>query len=220
MEVRDTGIGIADDEQERVFEAFQRGGRGARTTIEGTGLGLTLTKRIVELHGGRMWMRSRLGEGSTFGFAIPVGQVEAPLPEPAVAAPPLAAPAGAGTVLVIDDDPLDLALVEAVLVPEGFAVIRASTGTEGVRLVRERRPGVVLLDLLMPDMDGFSVVEMLRAEPDTAEVPIVVLTHKEMTRAERDRLGDRINHLAQKGELDRGELVALVAGLANGEVSP
>ena len=72
----------------------------------------------------------------------------------------------------------------------------------------------------MPDMDGFAVVEMLRAEPDTAEVPIVVLTHKEMTRAERDRLGDRINHLAQKGELDRGELVTLVAGLANGGVGP
>jgi CheY-like chemotaxis protein len=86
---------------------------------------------------------------------------------------------------------------------------------DGVRLVRERRPGVVLLDLVMPDMDGFAVVEMLRGEPATSDVPIVVLTHKEMTRAERDRLGDRINHLAQKGELDRGELVALVGGLVS-----
>ena len=61
IEVRDTGIGIAEDEQERIFEAFQRGGRDARTSTEGTGLGLTLSKRIVELHGGRMWMQSQLG---------------------------------------------------------------------------------------------------------------------------------------------------------------
>ena len=218
--VRDTGIGIAEEEQERVFEAFQRGGRGARTSTEGTGLGLTLSKRIVELHGGRMWMRSRLGEGSTFAFAIPIGHAEEP-PGIEPERPSLAAVEGEGrTVVVIDDDPLDLELVELVLAPAGFSVVRASSGKEGVRLVRERRPGVVLLDLLMPDMDGFAVVEMLRGEPATADVPIVVLTHKEMTRADRDRLGDRINHLAQKGALDRTQLVALVGGLANGEVHP
>ena len=76
IEVRDTGIGIAEDEQERVFEAFQRGGRDARTSTEGTGLGLTLSKRIVELHGGRMWMQSQLGIGSTFGFAIPLARAD------------------------------------------------------------------------------------------------------------------------------------------------
>jgi CheY-like chemotaxis protein len=75
----------------------------------------------------------------------------------------------------------------------------------------------VLLDLLMPDMDGFAVVEMLRADAATADVPIVVLTHKEMTRAERDRLGDRIDHLGQKGAMDGAQLIALVGALANGE---
>ena len=209
--VRDTGIGIADAEQERVFEAFQRGGRGARTSAEGTGLGLTLSKRIVELHGGRMWMESRLGVGSTFGFAIPARQVvetRAPEPQPATTTAPR------GTVLVIDDDPLDLDLIEAVLAPEGYAVLRAATGGEGVALVRQRQPGVVLLDLLMPDMNGFEVVETLRGEPGTAAVPIIVLTHKEMTRRDRDRLAGRIDHLAQKGELDRAGLVELVGRLA------
>lgn len=217
IEVRDTGIGIAEDEQERVFEAFQRGGRDARTSTEGTGLGLTLSKRIVELHGGRMWMQSELGIGSTFGFTVPLVRADEQ-PELAAAASPDAG-TGGRTVVVIDDDPLDLSLVEAILAPEGFTVIRAGSGREGVKLVRERQPGVVLLDLMMPDMDGFAVVEMLRAEPATADVPIVVLTHKEMTRADRDRLGDRINHLAQKGELDRAHLVTLVGGLANGEVN-
>ncbi len=217
IEVRDTGIGIAEDERGRIFEAFQRGGRGVRTSTEGTGLGLTLSKRIVELHGGRMWMQSEFGAGSTFGVAIPVAHAEGqPDRTPAVIA---TAGSGGRTVVVIDDDPLDLALVEAVLAPESFTVIRAASGMEGVELVRRRRPGVVLLDLIMPDMDGFAVVEMLRAEPATADVPIIVLTHKELTRADRDRLGDRISHLAQKGALDRAQLVTLVAGLANGEVN-
>jgi signal transduction histidine kinase len=221
IEVRDTGIGIADDEQEQIFEAFQRGGRGVRTTTEGTGLGLTLSKRIVQLHGGRVWLESRLGEGSTFGFAIPVARVAA-RPDFAPEHPGMTAVPGSDTrtVVVIDDEPTDLALVEAVLAPAGFAVVRASSGLEGVGLVRQRRPRVVLLDLMMPDMDGFAVVEMLHADPATADVPIVVLTHKEMTRAERDRLGDRINHLAQKGTLNGAQLVALVGGLANGEDGP
>lgn len=222
VEVRDTGVGIADADQTRIFEAFQRGGRDARTSTEGTGLGLTLSKRFVELHGGRMWMESELGAGSRFGFAIPA-TTPAMAPDAAAtrrrarAPAPLPANLARGdtrTVVVIDDDPLELDLVEAVLVPEGYEVVRAADGAEGVQLVREHRPGVVLLDLLMPDMDGFAVVETLRGEPDTAAVPILVLTHKELTRADRYRLSGRINHLAQKGELDRAGLVALVGRLA------
>ena len=222
VEVRDTGVGIADADQARIFEAFQRGGRDARTSTEGTGLGLTLSKRFVELHGGRIWMESALGAGSRFGFAIPA-TTPAAAPDAAVARRRARAPAplhanmargDTRTVVVIDDDPLELDLVEAVLVPEGYEVVRAADGAEGVQLVREHRPGVVLLDLLMPDMDGFAVVETLRGEPDTAAVPILVLTHKELTRADRYRLSGRINHLAQKGKLDRAGLVALVGRLA------
>ena len=167
-------------------------------------------------------MESELGAGSRFGFEIPA-TTPAVAPDAAAtrrrarAPAPLPANLARGdtrTVVVIDDDPLELDLVEAVLVPEGYEVVRAADGAEGVQLVREHRPGVVLLDLLMPDMDGFAVVETLRGEPDTAAVPILVLTHKELTRADRYRLSGRINHLAQKGELDRAGLVALVGRLA------
>ncbi|TML06593.1 MAG: response regulator [Actinobacteria bacterium] len=215
--VRDTGTGIAEADRERIFEAFQRGGRDVRTSTEGTGLGLTLSKRIVELHGGRLWMESEVGVGSVFGFSLPVTTAVAP-----VVAPPIGAPAIAHdrrTVVVIDDDPLDLELVEAVLAPEGYNVVRASSGEQGVALVRHEQPLVVLLDLMMPDMDGFEVAERLRAEPETADVPIIVLTHKEMTRADRDRLAGRVSHLAQKGELDRAALVAVVGRLADARTS-
>ena len=209
--VRDTGIGIAEEDRERIFEAFQRGGRDVRTTTEGTGLGLTLSKRIVELHGGRMWIESVVGEGSLFGFSLPP-PVAAPTPGPPPTAPDVPGN-GHRTVVVIDDDPLDLDLVEAILAPEGYTVARAGSGEEGVRLVRHEHPLVVLLDLRMPDMDGFEVAERLRADPQTASVPIIVLTHLEMTRADRDRLAGRVSHLAQKGHLDRASLVELVGRL-------
>jgi CheY-like chemotaxis protein len=118
------------------------------------------------------------------------------------------------TVVVIDDEPLDLDLVEAVLAPEGWLVVRATGGEEGVALVRSERPAVVLLDLLMPEVDGFEVVERLRADPLVADVPIVVLTSKEMTPADQQRLAGRISFLAQKGTVGHGELVELVGRLA------
>ena len=197
------------EDRERIFEAFQRGGRGVRTSTEGTGLGLTLSKRIIDLHGGRLWMESVVGEGSLFGFSLP----PPPAPRPPRRRPrrrPRRPADGRRTVVVIDDDPLDLDLVEAVLTPEGYTVARAASGEEGVRLVRQEQPLVVLLDLRMPDMDGFEVAERLRADPETAGVPIIVLTQSEMTRAERDRLAGRVSHLAQKGRLDRAGLVELV----------
>jgi signal transduction histidine kinase len=100
VSVRDTGIGIAEKERERIFEAFQRGGRGVRTTIEGTGLGLTLSKRIVELHGGHIWVESQVGAGSTFGFSIP-RSIAAAVPAAKHARPPSPA---VGHVLVVEDD--------------------------------------------------------------------------------------------------------------------
>ena len=92
------------------------------------------------------------------------------------------APRGdAREIVVIDDDPLDLDLVEATLAPLGWSVIRAAGGEEGVHLVQRHRPAAVLLDLLMPGVDGFEVVERLREDPVVAHVPIVVLTSKDMT---------------------------------------
>jgi CheY-like chemotaxis protein len=119
--------------------------------------------------------------------------------------------------VAIDDDPLDLDLLEAVLAPEGWNVLRASGGEEGIRVVRRVRPAVVVLDLLMPDVDGFEVVERLRADPLVDDIPIVVLTSKDMTRADHDRLAGRISYIAQKGSLPRAGLVGLVDGLVGGK---
>ena len=166
--VRDTGVGIPESEHERIFEAFQRGGRGQRSSAEGTGLGLTLSKRIVELHSGRMWMTSELGAGSTFGFAIPIG-----------AAPPAdEAPSAerSSAVLVVEDDRRSADLLSLYLQGAGYDVVVARDGAEGLRLARRIRPSAVLLDVLLPRLDGWEVLTALKSDPATSGCPVLVVS--------------------------------------------
>ena len=119
-------------------------------------------------------------------------------------------PQASAKVLAIDDDPMAIELIEAVLKPEGYTVLKAAGGEEGVTLARQELPAVVVLDLLMPEVDGFRVVERLRADPATAAIPIVVLTSKSMTSADKERLKGQISCLAQKAEFNRAAFVELV----------
>jgi signal transduction histidine kinase/CheY-like chemotaxis protein len=167
VSVRDTGIGIEAGEQERIFEAFQRGGRAARTSAEGTGLGLTLSKRIVDLHGGRIWMESEPGVGSTFSFAIPLAG------EPAAET---AASTRPGGVLVIEDDRSSADLLQVYLEDAGYAVTVARDGVEGLRLARRLDPAVVIVDILLPKLNGWELIAQLKADASTAAVPVVVVS--------------------------------------------
>lgn len=117
-------------------------------------------------------------------------------------------------VLAIDDDPMAVNLIEAVLEPKGYTVLKAGSGEEGIALARQEQPVIILLDLLMPEVDGFEVVERLRAEPGTARIPIVILTSQTMTRAEKERLNGQISFLAQKAEFKRADLLELVRNFA------
>jgi signal transduction histidine kinase/DNA-binding response OmpR family regulator len=126
--------------------------------------------------------------------------------------PIIAGPVGDGSrkVLTIDDDPVAIKLIETVLGEEGFTVVGALSGAEGVKAARTERPSLIILDLLMPGADGFEVVERLRADPSTAEIPIVILTAKTITREERERLAAHVAHLAAKASFSPAEFVELV----------
>jgi signal transduction histidine kinase/DNA-binding response OmpR family regulator len=344
VEVTDTGPGVAAEDRQRIFDAFQQGARHPEQT-EGTGLGLTLSNRILELHGGRIWVESEAGNGSTFGFALPTGSGEPALTsvpqagldsglptealgpgptvvvveddrrsfdllrvyleaagarvvsardgeegldtvrrlspagvvldiilpgidgwevlarlkaDPETAAIPVvvvsmldergrgfalgaaeylvkpvgkdqllaalyraaAIPERTHTVVAIDDDPLAIELVRASLEPEGWTVLGAATGQEGLALIRERQPSAVLLDLLMPGMDGFEVIEALRADPDTKSVPVVILTSKSMTQQDKERLQGRITYVARKTEFDLSGLAGLLRWASTSRQSP
>jgi signal transduction histidine kinase/ActR/RegA family two-component response regulator len=167
--IADDGVGIALEDRERIFESFQQAGR-AHSRIEGTGLGLTLCRRIVELFGGRMWVDSELGVGSTFGFALPL-RASAGSAQPAVAQPddgPL--------VVVVEDDRRSLELISLYLEGAGVQTVAAHDGAQGLAAVRRHHPAAVVLDIRLPGMDGWRVLEALKADPATASAPVVVVT--------------------------------------------
>jgi len=168
VSVEDTGVGIPEADRERIFESFQQGGRGA-SREEGTGLGLTLSRRIVELLGGRMWLESEVGVGSTFGFACPARRSQAGPTE-----------AGTGTgstaIVVIEDDRPSLDLLTAYLAGVAIRVVTARDGQSGLDAVRRERPAAVLLDIRMPGIDGWEVLRALKEDAQTAAIPVVVVS--------------------------------------------
>jgi DNA-binding response OmpR family regulator/anti-sigma regulatory factor (Ser/Thr protein kinase) len=337
LTVWDTGIGIAPEDQERVFEEFQQVGAWDGQAREGTGLGLALVRRFVELHGGRLSVESAIGQGSRFTFTLPVritppaeaaseganpiqpkAEIDRPvvlvveddpqaaeilrlylegagcrvevawdgeegfakacqlhpalitldllLPkmdgwdllvrlkeEPSTREIPVVIasimeqrgkgfalgaadylvkpisreelvgalqrirltqqPRHATTILAIDDDPMALELVDVILSQEGFQIIKAYGGEEGVAAAHRDTPALIILDLLMPELDGFAVIERLRADAATATIPIVILTSKHLTAVEKARLNGEIASLARKGEFSRGAFLELVRGI-------
>ena len=170
--VSDTGIGVAAEDRERIFDSFPQGGRTAPAT-EGTGLGLTLTKRIVELHGGRIWVDSEVGVGSTFGFTI---SATPPAAAAGAVVDDSGSPDRARTVVVIDDDRRSVDLLTVYLEAVGLRVVSARDGERGVELVKGLQPASVVLDILLPGLDGWQVLESLKADPATATIPVVVVS--------------------------------------------
>ena len=167
--VTDTGVGVPEADKERIFESFQQGGRGS-SREEGTGLGLTLSRRIVELLGGHMWLESEVGRGSTFGFAIPTGEREH------VTIRGDGVPGTAGEVVVIEDDRPSLALFDAYLTGAALDVVTARDGQSGLAAVRRTRPSAVLLDIRLPGIDGWAVLKALKADPETSGIPVIVVS--------------------------------------------
>ena len=161
--VRDTGQGIAMEDRERIFESFQQGPREAPKE-EGTGLGLTLCRRIVTLLGGRIWLESELGRGSAFHVAVPLG-----VPAETVEGDATESAEGRQSVVVIiDDDRSSLDLLSAYLTGTGLRVVRARHGDEGLSEIHRLRPAAVVLDLRLPGTDGWTVLETLKATPPLA----------------------------------------------------
>ena len=166
--VSDDGPGIAAEYRERIFESFQQGGRGAPTD-EGTGLGLTLSRRIVELFGGRMWLDSDVGRGSIFGFSVPLIRPD----EPESGAAELGEQP---RVVIIEDDRASLDLFSAYLEGTGIDLVKARDGSDGLALVREHLPAAVVLDIRLPGLDGWELLNSLKADTATAGIPVIVVT--------------------------------------------
>jgi CheY-like chemotaxis protein len=197
VSVADTGIGISDADYGKVFEQFVQVGDTLTDKPKGTGLGLPITKQIVEHHGGRIWVESEQGKGSSFSFTLPVdGQrfdVERDEEEAAgvqvigldammdklkkhVAALASDREVEQKTILVVDDDPGIRELLRQELEPEGYLVQEAADGPEALEKVKSHHPDLITLDVMMPELSGFDVAAMLRASPDTMGIPIIIIS--------------------------------------------
>lgn len=204
LEVEDTGPGIAAADLGRLFVEFEQLDGGAGKSQPGTGLGLALTKRLVEAQGGSLGVRSTPGVGSVFHAVLPRvhrgALLVVPSPGPSPGAPRRTSGAA---VLVVEDDPRDQATLVQALSAAGFAVETAATGAEAVARAHARAFTAITLDLLLPDMSGLEVLAAIRTGERNRDVPIIVVT---MTAATAAFGGFAVNDLLPK-PIDRHALV-------------
>ena len=189
LRVADTGIGLSAEQIVKLFQDFTQADASTTRKFGGTGLGLALTRRFCQMMGGDVTLNSAAGEGSVFTIKLPAVVAEPKLEDSAEAALAVAPssngaagdgagelPDAASCVLVIDDDPAQRELMQRFLHKEGFRVCVASGGQEGLRLARQLRPVAITLDVMMPGMDGWSVLAALKADVALREIPVIMLT--------------------------------------------
>jgi CheY-like chemotaxis protein len=206
--IRDTGIGMTPEQMNKLFRAFTQADDSTSRRYGGTGLGLALTRQFCRMMGGDVSVESEPGKGSTFTIELPAN---APKPAGAIAVAPAAAAATAkrpadGCILIIDDDPAVHRLLADALGSEGFTLKFASSGQEGLRLAKELHPSVITLDVIMPEMDGWVVLSLLKADPELAAIPVIMLT----VRADQDfGFAMGVADYLQK-PIDRDRLIAVL----------
>jgi len=188
VSIIDTGIGIAQEDLPKVFEKFKQVGDTLTDKPKGTGLGLPICRQIVEQHNGRIWVESKIGKGSTFCFTIPLEKAEGDhinrvdvdnlvKQMTKQVAPNLhTLTVGQKNVLVVDDDANIRMLLKQELESAGYAVTEAIDGIEAISKVKKNKPDLILLDVMMPGMNGFDVAAVLKNDPDTMDIPIVILS--------------------------------------------
>jgi len=187
FEVADTGIGLSAEQLVKLFQDFTQADASTTRKFGGTGLGLALTRRFCQMMGGDVTVHSDPGEGSVFTLKLPAEVAMTAAFVPSAAAGAVAAAgsavvvgegveAGASCVLVIDDDAVQRDLMQRFLSREGYRVLVAAGGEEGLRLAREMQPVAITLDVMMPGMDGWAVLTALKADPTLCDIPVVMLT--------------------------------------------
>ena len=171
--VSDTGIGMTPEQQAKLFEEFTQADSSTARQYGGTGLGLAITRKLARMMGGDVTLTSEAGKGSTFTVRLPA-DTDVP------AGAPISSDRGRSTradcVLVIDDDATARELISDHLKAGGFSVVTAAGGVEGIKLAKELQPTAITLDVMMPDLDGWSVLAALRQNPELADIPVIMVS--------------------------------------------
>jgi CheY-like chemotaxis protein/anti-sigma regulatory factor (Ser/Thr protein kinase) len=173
--VSDTGIGMAPEQLQGLFQAFSQARSSTARDYGGTGLGLAITRHFCRLLGGDVAVESTPGKGSSFTLILPA-VCPAATPEVTTSSAPARRADALGTVLIIDDEKPAHELLERELAGAGYHILHAAGGREGLELAKQARPDVITLDIIMPDLDGWSVLKALKADPELCDIPVVLVT--------------------------------------------
>ncbi len=217
--VTDTGIGMTKEQMGRLFQEFSQAETSISREYGGTGLGLALSQRFTQMMGGDITAESTYGSGSVFTIRMPRVVEEAPAAESPDEVAPAASITGKGIgtkVLVVDDDESVRDLLERFLTKEGYVVSLAPGGRDALKMAKEIRPDVITLDVLMPDVDGWTVLSSLKADPEVKDIPVIMLTIVE-DKTTGFRLG--ADEFLTK-PIDRDQLFALLAKYRDGGNAP
>jgi K+-sensing histidine kinase KdpD/CheY-like chemotaxis protein len=190
VSVIDTGMGISQEDQSKVFDKFKQVGDTLTNKPKGTGLGLTISKEIIEVHGGKIQLKSKEGEGSTFYFTLPVkakkveeGDIQRidltalmTQLKQSVQTTTVNSQSNELTILVVDDEAHIRELLNQELGEAGYKVQVAENGRDAIEKIRQQHPDLVILDVMMPEMNGFDVAAVLKNDPATMDIPIIILS--------------------------------------------
>ena len=195
--VTDTGIGIAPEDLRKLFQPFIQIDSTLNRQYDGTGLGLALVKRFIELHSGEVTANSAVGQGSCFTIEVPcsIEPSSSPTPEPQIASPPpqvnhslsgINTPKTSPLILLVEDNEANIITISSYLDAKGYDLLSTQNGKEAITLVHAEKPDLVLMDIQMPQMDGIETIQYLRKDPNLTDLPIIVLTALAMP-GDRDR---------------------------------
>ena len=172
LSVRDTGIGISEEDQELIFQEFRQVDGSHTREHQGSGLGLTISQRFVELNHGTIWVESEVGQGSAFHVCLPSTADVRLSDEPGESQAGVLHPDA--PLLLVEDDLNSLKLLRRMLERAGYEVLTASSGEKGLSLARSARPRVIALDVMLPDMDGWTIMRHLKSSPETEHIPVII----------------------------------------------
>jgi CheY-like chemotaxis protein len=205
--VKDTGVGIGPQHHLTVFQEFSQVDNPLQSRAKGTGLGLPLSKKLAELLGGSVYLESELGVGSSFFLSLPLSASDA-----SVKHDPKRADSTSRTVLVIDDDSTFRYVFRQTLADTGYKIEEAVDGVEGLEKLNRFRPNVIFLDLYMPRLDGYSVLQEIARANDEYKPRVIVVTSSVLGPIERARLSSA-DAILSKANLSRKEIMPLLSSV-------
>jgi signal transduction histidine kinase/HAMP domain-containing protein len=219
IQVEDSGIGIASKHLPYIFDEFRQADEKFSKKYEGTGLGLAIAKKYATLLQGNIRVESTLGKGSTFTLCLPLlwnKSSSSTIPVKSFEENESYSPTEKGKkkILLIEDSKPALIQLKEILKHEGYQVITAENGVQGLKRIKEDDPDGIILDLMMPEMDGFEVLKIIRSDPQTKLLPVLILSAKHISKEELSFLkGNNIHQLIQKGDISKYDLLNAIQSM-------